>query len=131
MSDTVEDITQLNVKALKTVKVAEPKKDPFSLEDGESGRYIVTLDGCGHCEEMKEKLKDKLDAGEIKEIHCATSGDGEDFENAKLMVTNDITAFPTILDVKKSGNAYEVCEKEAPDSKPTRCKLFNLDVADE
>ena len=119
MTDTVEEMTKL-----KFVKKQDDDPLPFGLEDGESGFFIATLDGCGHCENMKQKLHEQLNNGQIREIHSSENEDRPDeIKNLMLMMENDITAFPTIFEVKRQGDKHTLCEMDPETKKPSKCRV--------
>ena len=66
--------------------------------------YLITAEGCPACKVIKEKLKDKLEKGEIIEVIIKTE---EDFKKAEEL---NIKAVPTIL-VCEEGKNY--CRKRS------------------
>lgn len=118
--ETAESMMQLKFTPRPVPKAA---KSPFDLKDGEAGKFLVTLEGCHHCEEKKKEKAEELKKGELKEIHCSDNrGEKTEFENLKFMVENDYLAFPTILNVERHDGTFKICELNPETNEPDQCK---------
>lgn len=55
---------------------------------------LFTMDGCGHCIEMKKKLKDEIASGKVKVFK-------DDSPEAKKIANLDKLGYPTLFLVKR------------------------------
>ena len=126
MADTVEELTRLNFKRNENTPNPTGNK-VFKLDEEEEKKtYLITLDTCGHCEEYKKVVKDELDTGEITEVPCSEDeGKAGEFNNLLEVVNNNIELFPTLLDVEKTENGLQICERDLDTGKKEKCRLIN------
>ena len=73
-------------------------------EDIPAGSTLVTLDGCGYCEEMKDVLSDRITNGEVAVLQCEINNKNDKNYKKCMEIINkpDFDGFPTIYD--KEGN---------------------------
>ncbi|HEC37838.1 hypothetical protein LCGC14_0223270 [marine sediment metagenome] len=91
-----------------------------SLDDYEV--TMLVLDGCGHCADAKEKLKDRIASGKIK------IGNLSNDESArKLAALHNVKGAPTLILKDKTTNFTEACNI-SPDGKRAVCKHNKVDL---
>lgn len=98
----------------------------IDADEGKKKRYLVTVEGCGACEELKQNkdIKEELESGKLVEVHCSDNeGDEQGYRNFIEAVENGITAFPTEIEVSRKGETLRVCEV-SPEGDAFKCRKF-------
>lgn len=100
----------------------------FEVPEGKSKTFLLTLDTCGHCEDFKEVVKDKLESGEITEVPCSQDeGKPDELENLRRVLNNDIEAFPTLIEVEQTDKGVVICEKNLDTGEKEKCRILKTD----
>lgn len=69
-----------------------------------NGSLLVTIEGCGFCEEMKDTLSDQINNGEVAVLQCKINNKNNKNHEKCMEIINkpDFDGFPSIYD--KEGN---------------------------
>lgn len=103
------------------------EKNPFGLKEGEKKKVLFTTDGCGYCEDIKQRkdIQEKMATGEI--VEKKTSGNEnnkEAYSNLMEAAANDIVAYPTVAEAEYKDGVTKLCELDSETGKLEKCRIY-------